>query len=116
MEDSRFAILENFNLISKVMPYYGYNHKAFLLLSALSKNIRQLLIERYTEYRTFMFQYSREERVTIEDLAQLSQPSDLFRYSIHLNFNYTEIDHLKTLCDTVNQLIFTFTKLFVKRN
>ena len=51
MESIKITILQNFALISKIMPYFGYTHKWFILLSRLSSNTRDKLYEFYNEFK-----------------------------------------------------------------
>ena len=82
MEGSRISILENFPLVSHVMPYYGFTHRMFLLLSALSKGSRQMLIENYKVFRRIMLNYSLKFNINIKDLERLHIPCDLFKFKI----------------------------------
>ena len=101
MEGSVIPILESFPLISKVMPYYGFTHRMFLVLSILSKHTRSILMKYYKEFRRFMLEYSLEKEVTIENLSHLHLPSDLFKFRIKAITLYNKIDLLFNFIDTV---------------
>ena len=82
MEGNHIPILESYPLVSKVMPYYGFTHKGFLVLTILSKSVRQMIIVNYKTFRRIMLEYSFEKFITIEALTRLDLPTDLFRYKI----------------------------------
>ena len=81
MESWRIPILENFGLISKIMPYYNNTHNSFQVLSSLSSRSRKKLDEYYTEFIYFMknyrFHFNMENNPNI-----LSYPSDLISMTI----------------------------------
>ena len=61
METSKIRIFESISLLSNLMPYYGLSHEGFLLLSLLSKSIREYFIEHYPKYRRFMLKYAKKD-------------------------------------------------------
>ena len=85
MENSKVSVLENFSLISKIMPYYGHTHKAFLVLSCLSKNTRQKLDEYYNEFWSIMQELWINLFIDHELINRLELPWDLFRFNLTLN-------------------------------
>ena len=54
----KIRVLNNFALISKIIPYYGSTHRSFLLLSMLSSKTRCKLDEYFIEFTKLMFEYS----------------------------------------------------------
>ena len=77
MEWSGILILENFDLILHIMPYYARTHKAFLLLSSLWSTSRLKLDESYDEF----IHYMRSNWLEINwdfNLNYLALPFDLF--------------------------------------
>ena len=56
--DSKIGLLENFALISKIMPYYTNTHNAFLMLSKLWIKTRLKLDEYYHEFWRLMIEFS----------------------------------------------------------
>ena len=54
MEWSKIPMLDRFDAISHIMPYYARTHKAFLLLSSLSSATRRKLDEFYYEFIEWM--------------------------------------------------------------
>ena len=57
MECSKIPMLDRFDAISHIMPYYARTHKAFLLLSSLSSTTRRKLDEFYLEFVEWMKDY-----------------------------------------------------------
>ena len=110
MERSHIAILESFPLISVIIPYYGFTHWGFLLLSALSRKTRSILMENYKVFRRIMLQYSKERK--IEDNGEWSLlvllPADLFRFNIRIS-----AEKLIELARTVVLLIKLFILFFI---
>ena len=85
METSKIEIFESISLLSNLMPYYGSSHEGFLLLSMLSRSIRNYLLEHYQEYRTFMLKYAKKI-----DYVKGGLPLDLFKFS-ELYVYYEEV-------------------------
>ena len=81
METSKIGIFESISLLSILMPYYGSSHEGFLLLSLLSKIIRDSLLEHYPEYRRFMFKYSKMIDGVKDERLVMKLPFDLFKFS-----------------------------------
>ena len=77
MEWSKIPMLQRFDTISHVMPYYGHTHKAFLLLSSLCSASRCKLDEYYKEFVHWMSK-NWIKIVAILDIKCLILPSDLF--------------------------------------
>ena len=100
MESISIPILMNFPLISVLMPYFGFTHQIFILLSSLSVGTRSKLIERYSEFRKFMLKYSKVIEVKIEDLYKKKLPLDVFILQIK-TFPYPKAKDLKAFADTV---------------
>ena len=57
MDCSKIPMLDRFDAISHIMPYYARTHKAFLLLSSLSSATRRKLDEFYLEFIEWMKEY-----------------------------------------------------------
>ena len=81
METSKIIIFESISLLSKLMPYYGLSHEGFLLLSLLSKSIRDYLLLHYPEYRTFMLKYAKKIKYVKDEHLEMKLPLDLFKFS-----------------------------------
>ena len=82
METSKIRIFESCPLLSELMPYYGSSPEGFLLLSLLSKSVREYLLEHYLEYRRFMFKYAKKIKYDREDEhLEMKFPLDLFKFS-----------------------------------
>ena len=77
METYKIKLLENFGLISKIMPYYGPTHKSFLLLSALWVKSRKKLNEYFNEFKKIMLKYWAEIKFTSHTYSTFP-PWDLF--------------------------------------
>ena len=89
METSEIRIFESISLLSKLMPYYGSSHIGFLLLSLLSKSIRDYLLEHYPEYRTFMFKYAKRIDGERDKHLIMKLPLDLFQFSaLNIDYNF----------------------------
>ena len=81
METSKIGIFESISLQSKLMPYYGSAPEGFLLLSLLSKSVREYLLEHYPQYRAFMLKYAKKIKYSIYKLSKMKLPLDLFKFS-----------------------------------
>ena len=88
MEKYRISILESFPLVSIVMPYYGYTHRMFLVLSELSQKSRCMLISNYKEFRRYMSVYCLGKEICIFQLSKLTLPFDLFKFNVLKNKPY----------------------------
>ena len=84
MEGRRIPILENFAIISIIMPYYSFSHNGFLLLSTLCTKSRSKLDEFYEEFRNSMRNYCMKIISRI-NANWIYLPSDLFKFSISVN-------------------------------
>ena len=82
METSKIEIFESISLLSKLMPYYGSSHEGFLLLSKLSKSVRDYLFEHYPEYRRFMLKYAKKIKYVYDEHLEMKLPLDLFKFSV----------------------------------
>ena len=80
METSKIGIFVSISLLSILIPYYGKSPEGFLLLSKLSKSIREYLLEHYPEYRGFMLKYAK--KITDVKVKHLNTklPLDLFKF------------------------------------
>ena len=88
MENARISILERFDTISIIMPYFAPTHRAFLLLSALSIGSRRKLDEFYEEFVKYMGKYWMCLKILPEELSKyIFFPSDLFVFDIWNIFN-----------------------------
>ena len=101
MEGSQIPILENFPLISKTMPYYGYTHRMLLLLSIFSKKSRRLIIDNYKAFVRIMRDFWLEKEVCIKDLLILNLPYDLFKFKIESDSLNHGVDDLVALINIV---------------
>ena len=105
MEKSKIGIFESISLLSKLMPYYGSSHEGFLLLSLLSKSIREYLLEHYPEYRRFMFKYAKIVNYVKDEHMEMKLPLDLFKFSVLYVFNEEAAEILVDLICTLFNLI-----------
>ena len=86
MERLKIPMLSRFDTISHIMPYYGQTQGAFLLLSSLCSKTRCKLDEFYDEFVNHMKEHWRYIQIySIDQLAYLSLPNDLFEMSIDLS-------------------------------
>ena len=81
METSKIEIFESISLLSKLMPYYGSSPEGFLLLSLLSKSVREYLLEHYPQYRRFMIKYAKNIDDVKDKHLEMKLPLDLFKFS-----------------------------------
>ena len=81
METSKIGIFENISLQSKLMPYYGSSPEGFLLLSLISKSVRNYQLEHYPQYRRFMFKYAKMIDFLGNKHLEMKLPLDLFKFS-----------------------------------
>ena len=81
METSKIRIFISISLLSKIFPYYGSSSEGFLLLSLLSKKVRDYLLEHYPEYRRFMFEYAKMIEYMRDKHLEMKLPLDLFHFS-----------------------------------
>ena len=63
------------------MPFYGLSPEGFLLLSLLSRSVREYLLEHYPEYRTFMLKYAKMIKYMGDKHLEMKLPLDLFKFS-----------------------------------
>ena len=84
MEKSQVRILEKFGVSSIVMPYFGYAHQSFLLLSRLSRGSREMLVDFYREMVNWLLEWNTLIDVTYNSIKTLFMPSDLFKFWIDL--------------------------------
>ena len=84
MQSSQVRILEKFGVSSVVMPYFGYAHQSFLLLSRLSKGSRTMLDDFYREIVNSLFEWNILISINDQNTKAMFLPSDLFKYSINL--------------------------------
>ena len=102
MESISIPILMNFPLISVLMPYFGFTHEIFIVLTSLSVGTRSKLIERYSEFRKFMLKYSKVKEVEIEDLLKKKFPLDIFILQFKtFSKTKTKAKDLKAFADTI---------------
>ena len=104
METFKIGIFESISLLSKLMPYYASSHEGFLILSLLSKSIRNYLLEHYPKYRRFMLKYARKIKYVEGEHLEMKLPLDLFQFSA-LNVCYKEdAEFLVGLINTIFKL------------
>ena len=84
METFQVRILEKFGVSSVVMPYFGYAHQSFLLLSRLSRGSREMLDDFYHEMINWLLEWNTLIDVTDDNIKMLFLPSDLFKFWIDL--------------------------------
>ena len=101
MEGYYIPILESFPIISVVMPYFGYTHKMFLVLSVISKRTRLVLINNYTQFRRYMRQYCLVKDVSIKTLSTTHLPCDLFAFNIKEDSLSKGVNDLLSFANTV---------------
>ena len=85
MQTSKIHILEKFGVSSVVMPYFGYSHQSFLLLTRLSGRSRAMLVEFYQEMISWLYDWNMMISITDHNIKMLYLPSNLFKYSINLD-------------------------------
>ena len=81
METSKIIIFKSISLLSKLMPYYGSSHIGYLLLSLLSRSVRDYLLEHYPEYRRFMLKYTKKIEYVKDEHLEMKLPLDLFQFT-----------------------------------
>ena len=85
MDLPKIPMLNRFDAISHIMPYFDETHRAFLLLSSLCSKTRNKLNEFYDEFISCMSEYWMHVRVDSKDLhAKLFLPNDMFKVSLNL--------------------------------
>ena len=84
MQSSQVCILEKFGVSSVVMPYFGYAHQSFLLLSRLSKGSRTMLDDFYREIVNWLFEWNTIISINDQNIKKMFLPSDLFNFTIDL--------------------------------
>ena len=84
METSQVRILQKFGVSSVVMPYFGYAHQSFLLLSQLNRGSRAMLDDFYPEMIYWLYEWNMRILITDYNTKMLYLPSDLFKYSIDI--------------------------------
>ena len=84
METSQVRILQKIGVSSVVMPFFGYAHQSFLLLSRLSRGSRSMLVDFYREMVNWLFEWNMNIEVTEDNVNILFLPSDLFKFWIDL--------------------------------
>ena len=85
MQSSQVRILEKFGVSSVIVPYFGYAHQSFLLLSRLSKGSRAMLDDFYREIVNWLFEWNIIISIDDQNAKALFLPSDLFKFKIDLN-------------------------------
>ena len=101
MESYSIPILESLPIVSIMMPYYGFSHETFILLSAVWTNSRHNLINHYWEFRRYMLQYAKKMKYKIRDLYKMMLPLDLFIFLIDESSLDKGINDLIALVDTI---------------
>ena len=84
METTQVRILEKFGVSSVILPYFGYAHQSFLLLSRLSQGSRVMLDDFYREIVNWLFEWNIMTSINCNNIKMLYLPSDFFKYSIDL--------------------------------
>ena len=84
MQSFQVRILEKFGVSSVVMPYFGYAHQSFLLLSRLSKGSRTMLDDFYREIVNWLFEWNILISINDQNTKEMFLPSDLFKFMIDL--------------------------------
>ena len=82
--ETRIQVLEKFSSWTKVLPYLGFAHNSFLLLSRMSKRSRVLLDEHYEGIINWLSEFIMNIHITEQNINALFLPSDLFQFSISL--------------------------------
>ena len=104
METSKIGIFVSISLLSKLMPYYGSSPEGFLLLSKLSKSVREYLLEHYREYRGFMFKYAKMIDYMFNKHLEMKLPLDLFKFPALNIFSEATAELLVALIHTLFNL------------
>ena len=84
MEWSQIHILQKFGVSTVIMPYFGYAHQSFLLLSRLSRESRTMLDDFYREMVNWLYEWNMRISIDDNNTKMLYLPSDLFKYSINI--------------------------------
>ena len=85
MEKNSISVLENFALLTHIMPYYETTHRVFLMLSKLCTGSRRKLKEFYYEFIYAMSEYWSVISIRNEDHGKrLFLPSQLFIFDIKI--------------------------------
>ena len=84
MEKSQVRILEKFGVSSVIMPYFGYAHRSFLLLTRLSRGSRAMLDDFFREMVNWLFEWNLKISIDDHNTKMLFLPSDLFKFWIDL--------------------------------
>ena len=84
MQSSQVRILEKFGVSSVFIPYFGYAHQSFLLLSRLSKGSRAMLDDFYQEIVNWLFKWNMMISIDDQNTKAMFLPSDLFSFTIDL--------------------------------
>ena len=82
MQSSQVRILEKFGVSSVFIPYFGYAHQSFLLLSRLSKGSRTMLDDFYREIVNWLFKWNTIISIDDQNTEAMFLPCDLFCFSI----------------------------------
>ena len=78
METSKFTVFDNFGVTSVMLPYIGYAHNSFLLISSLWKSSRSKLDEYYPEFRKIIAKDIKQVKIDQSTLHLSKLPWDLF--------------------------------------
>ena len=101
METSKIGNFESISLLSILMPFYGSSPEGFLLLSLLSKSIRDYLLKHYLEYRRFMLKYAKMIDGVYEEHSEMKLPLDLFKFTAFYVYSEEDADLLVGLIHTL---------------
>ena len=108
MESTNNPIFKRFSLTTVVVPYYGYTHESFVLLSSLSKNTREILNDNYEGFRKYMANFLKIISIHQAIDEKLRLPLDLFKvvtkFSCNQNSCYYYVDS-QMLIDLANKII-----------
>ena len=90
MQRSKIPLLQRFDVISNIVPYYAHTHLSFLLLSSLWVKSRHKLDEYYEEFVRYMIKYWLWIKINSKNnRMHLLLPTDLFKFDISIFWQNT---------------------------
>ena len=101
MEQLSVPILQRFDTIASIMPYYGPTHKAFLLMSSLCSASRRKLDEHYVAFINWMEKHCISIFINLQrSYDLLFFPNDLFE----VNFDWVAQIHINKFIRFIRNL------------
>ena len=106
------SLLEKLGVTSIVMSYFGYTHRAFLILTRLSRQSRKMLDQNYDAFMNSMVWNNAHFDIQ-EDIKLLKLPWNLFRYSIKLYNRIILLEFIKIIENISNNSGYYFNDHFM---